>query len=281
MTGSDVSGRDPGSTALRPAPSSPSYTVRTIGAGSGDARPCLLDHADHHERARSNARVVSPTGPHVASQDVSCLPNTSAVPVLPPICVLYDEPSNANAPETASSRVEVAASLRCSRASAADRQLCSRSFGVDRADELAVCVDDGPAQCRLPDPAAVDERGVGHGKLQRRHRRLALADRHVGVVTGAVSPPVGAVLRGELGEVRALRRVCSLAGSPRLRHRHNICALLACQRARRVSRSAYPPADCSSAGRSIPGRLPTPNAEAVCCRYSAAFWPASRRAWSA
>src|SRR5919112_288053 len=40
------------------------------------------------------------TGPHEASQEVSCLPYTSAVPVLPPIRVLIGEPSKASAPDT-------------------------------------------------------------------------------------------------------------------------------------------------------------------------------------
>ena len=46
------------------------------------------------------AEVEASAGAQDANHEVSCLPYTSAVPVLPPIIVLIGEPSKAIAPDT-------------------------------------------------------------------------------------------------------------------------------------------------------------------------------------
>ena len=79
----------------------------------GHAEHALV-HLAHHrpgaERTHAPCSIMPTTtsrglpcasfGPHDASQDVSCLSKTSAVPVLPPMLVLIGEPSKAMAPDT-------------------------------------------------------------------------------------------------------------------------------------------------------------------------------------
>ncbi len=73
------------------APSRPSQIRLSIGPAAVAPVPACSTMPTTTNRA-----FVCPcrlyVGPHVTSQDVSCLPNTSAVPVLPPIRFWYFEP---------------------------------------------------------------------------------------------------------------------------------------------------------------------------------------------
>ena len=98
--GSLLAGRAPEVAGAPFAPSNPSQIWRDIGAAAEAPVPaCSIMPTTTYRAVFTDAPGC--TGPQDASQDVSSLPYTSAVPVLPPISVLIGEPSNASAPETA------------------------------------------------------------------------------------------------------------------------------------------------------------------------------------
>src|SRR5581483_12021799 len=71
-------------------------------------------------------------------------------------------------------------------------------------------VEDGSAEMRAEDRAAVREGGVGDGELQRRDGQVALADRHVDGVTDV--PCARGTVDRPLEPARSADEACRLTG---------------------------------------------------------------------